>query len=115
IDGVRSRLDERFRLLTAGSRLALRRHQTLRAALEWSHGLLSMSEQEVLAKLGVFAGSFSLESAQKIAANDPMDEWRVLDHLGALIDKSLVVVDGDENPRYRMLETTRAFALERLV
>ena len=115
IDGVRSRLDERFRLLTAGSRLALRRHQTLRAALEWSYGLLSTSEQEVFTKLGVFAGSFSLESAQQIAANDRMDEWRVLDHLGALIDKSLVVAEGDENPRYRMLETTRAFALERLV
>jgi len=115
IDGVRSRLDERFRLLTAGSRLALRRHQTLRAALEWSYGLLSTSEQEVFTKLGVFAGSFSLESAQQIAANDRMDEWRVLDHLGALIDKSLVVVEGKEFPRYRMLETTRAFALERLV
>ena len=115
IEGVRARLDERFRLLTAGSRLALRRHQTLRAALEWSHGLLSPSEQEVFAKLGVFAGSFSLESAQQVAATEEMDEWMVIDLLGALVDKSLVVVEGDEDPRYRMLETTRAFALERLM
>jgi predicted ATPase/DNA-binding winged helix-turn-helix (wHTH) protein len=115
IDGVRARLDERFRLLTAGSRLALRRHQTMRAALEWSHGLLSPPEQEVFAKFGVFAGSFSLESAQQVAATEEMDEWVVLDLLGALVDKSLVVVEGDEDPRYRMLETTRAFALERLM
>lgn len=114
IDGVRARLDERFRLLTAGSRLALRRHQTLRAALEWSHGLLSAAEQDLFAKIGVFAGSFPLESAQRLAASEQMDEWAALDHLAALVDKSLVVVEGDDAPRYRMLETTRAFALERL-
>jgi predicted ATPase/DNA-binding winged helix-turn-helix (wHTH) protein len=114
VAGVRERLGERFRLLTAGSRLALRRHQTLRAALEWSYGLLSESEQSVFDKLGVFAGSFSLESAQKLAADGAMDEWAVLDHLGALVDKSLVAVDGGGSARYRMLETTRAFALERL-
>ncbi|MGH8797592.1 MAG: ATP-binding protein, partial [Caldimonas sp.] len=114
VEGVRERLGERFRLLTAGSRLALRRHQTLRAALEWSHGLLSEPEQSVFDKLGVFAGSFSLGSAQKLAADGPMDEWAVLDHLGALVDKSLVTVDAGSNARYRMLESTRAFALERL-
>ncbi|MEO8310982.1 MAG: hypothetical protein ABI520_07425, partial [Caldimonas sp.] len=114
VTGVRDRLGERFRLLTAGSRLALRRHQTLRAALEWSYGLLSEPEQSVFDKLGVFAGSFSLESAQKLAAGGPMDEWAVLDHLGALVDKSMVTVDVGSNARYRMLETTRAFALERL-
>ena len=114
IDGVRARLNERFLLLTAGSRIALRRHQTLRAALEWSHALLAEDEQTVFAKLGVFAGSFSLEAAQKLAAGEGMDEWCVLDHLSALVDKSLVGVEGGEPPRYRMLETTRAFALERL-
>jgi predicted ATPase/DNA-binding winged helix-turn-helix (wHTH) protein len=112
-EGVRERLHERFRLLTAGSRLALRKHQTLRAALEWSYGLLSESEQIVFDRLGVFAGGFSLEAAQQLAADDAIDEWAVLDHLGALVDKSLVIVDG-ELPRYRTLETTRAFALERL-
>jgi predicted ATPase/class 3 adenylate cyclase len=114
VEGVRERLNERFRLLTAGSRLALRRHQTLRAALEWSYSLLSEPEQAVFDKLGVFAGSFSLKSAQKLAADDRMDEWAVLEHLGALVDKSLVSVDAGRTARYRMLETTRAFALERL-
>ncbi len=114
VEGIRERLDERFRLLTAGSRVALRRHQTLRAALEWSYGLLSPPEQAVFDKLGVFAGSFSLESAQALAADDSVDEWDVLDHLGALVDKSLVNVEGANITRYRMLETTRAFALERL-
>jgi tetratricopeptide (TPR) repeat protein len=114
VQGVRERLNERFRLLTAGSRLALRRHQTLRAALEWSYSLLSEPEQAVFDKLGVFAGSFSLEVAQKLAADDRTDEWAVLDYLGALVDKSLVSVDGGGSARYRMLETTRAFALERL-
>lgn len=114
VDGVRERLDERFRLLTAGSRLALRRHQTLRAALEWSYGLLSESEQIVLERLAVFAGAFSLESAQELASDETTDPWAVLDHLGALVDKSMVIADGGNVLRYRMLETTRAFALERL-
>ena len=114
VEGVRERLDERFRLLTAGSRLALRRHQTLRAALEWSYGLLSATEQTVFDRIGAFAGSFSLECAQALAADDQSDEWSVLDHLGALVDKSLVAVEDGANARYRMLETTRAFALERL-
>ena len=113
-EGVRERLDERFHFLTAGSRLALRRHQTLRAALEWSYNLLSAPEQAVFDKLGVFAGSFSLEAAQRLATDNQMDEWAVLDHLGAMVDKSLVSVEGGATPRYRMLETTRAFALERL-
>jgi predicted ATPase/class 3 adenylate cyclase len=114
VEGVRERLDERFRLLTAGSRLALRRHQTLHAALEWSYGLLSEREQAVFEQLGVFAGSFSLECSQSLAADGQMDEWSVLDHLGALLDKSLVTVDVTTGTRYRMLETARAFALERL-
>ena len=114
VQGVRERLDERFRLLTAGSRLALRRHQTLRAALEWSYSLLSDPEQGIFDRLGVFAGSFSLECAQKLAADQAMDEWAVLDHLGALVDKSLVNIEPGGTPRYRMLETTRAYALERL-
>jgi predicted ATPase len=114
VDGVRERLDERFRLLTAGSRLALRRHQTLRAALEWSYGLLSEQEQVVFDRLGIFAGGFSLNAAQQLASDDTIDGWAVLDHLGALVDKSLVIADGGNVRRHRMLETTRAFALERL-
>jgi len=114
VDGLRARLDERFRVLTGGPRLALRRHQTLRAALDWSHGLLTQDEQTVFRRLGVFAGSFGLESAQRVAADDRIDEWAVLDQLGALVDKSLVVAETGEEPRYRLLETSRAFALEKL-
>jgi len=114
VDGLRARLDERFRVLTGGPRLALRRHQTLRAALDWSHGLLTQDEQTVFRRLGVFAGSFGLQSAQRVAADDRIDEWAVLDQLGALVDKSLVVAEAGEVPRYRLLETGRAFALEKL-
>jgi predicted ATPase len=114
VDGLRARLDERFSVLKGGARLALRRHQTLRAALDWSHGLLTKDEQTVFRRLGVFAGSFSLESAQRVTADDRIDEWAVLDHLGALVDKSLVVAEPGEVPRYRLLETSRAFAMEKV-
>ncbi len=114
VDGLRERLDERFRVLTGGSRLALRRHQTLRAALEWSHGLLTGEEQVVFRRLGAFVGTFGLESAQRVAAAAGIDEWAVIDRLGALVDKSLVVAEPGEPPRYRLLETSRAFALEML-
>ena len=114
IEGLRARLDERFHILTGGTRSVLRRHQTLRAALEWSHGLLSPDERTVFRRLGVFVGGFTLELAQGVAADDQIDRWAVLDVLGHLVDKSLVVADGEELPRYRMLETVRAFALEQL-
>ena len=111
---VRDRLDERFKLLTGGSRTTLRRHQTLRAALEWSHNLLNDAERTVFRRLGVFAGGFTMEMAQALAAGNDLDEWAVLEHLSALIDKSLVAVDAGDPPRYRMLESARAFALEQL-
>ncbi len=114
IEGLRARLGERFHVLTGGARTVLRRHQTLRGALEWSHGLLTAEEQAVFRRLGVFAGGFTLEAAQAVAADDTVSRWAVLEHLGALVDKSLVVAEGEEVPRYRLLETTRAFALERL-
>ena len=114
VEGVRTRLKERFNVLTGGTRAVLRRHQTLRAALEWSHGLLGEAEQRVFRRLGVFAGGFTLESAQRVAEDDAVDVWDVLELLGALIDKSLVLAEGDAVPRYRMLETTRLFALEQL-
>ena len=114
VEGVRARLDDRFSVLTAGSRVVLRRHQTLRATLEWSHGLLTPDEQTVFRRLGVFAGSFTLEAAQHVVRDAHIDEWAALDHLGALVDKSLVLAEGDPVPRYRLLETTRAYALERL-
>ena len=114
VEGVRARLNERFRVLTGGARLAPRRHQTLHAAFDWSHDLLSEPEQAVFRRLGVFVGGFSLELAQRVAADDRVDGWAVLDHLGVLVDKSLVIAEGRTAPRYRLLETGRAFALERL-
>jgi len=114
VEGLRARLDERFHVLSAGARVVLRRHQTLRATLEWSYGLLLPDEQTVLRRLGVFAGSFTLEAAQHVAQDAHIDAWSALDHLGALVDKSLVLAEGDPVPRYRLLETTRAYALERL-
>ena len=114
IEGVRAKLDERFRTLTAGARVVLRRHQTLRAALQWSHALLTQEEQIVFRRLGVFAGGFTLESAQRVADDQDIDAWDVLEHLGGLVDKSLVLAEGESVPRYRMLETTRLYALEQL-
>lgn len=111
---VRAKLDARFKLLTGGSRATLRRHQTLRAALEWSHHLLNDAEQAVFRRLGVFAGGFTMELAQAVAGDAQLDEWAVLDHLSALVDKSLVVADAGDTPRYRLLESARAFALEQL-
>ena len=114
VQGVRERLGERFRLLTGGARNALHRHQTLHAALDWSHALLSPEEQAVLRRLSVFVGGFTLELAQTMAADAQFDEWAVLDALSALVDKSLVAADAAEPPRYRLLESTRAYALEKL-
>lgn len=116
VEGLRDRLDQRFHVLTTGNRASLQRHQTLRAALDWSHHLLSVAEQAVLRRLGVFVGGFTLEAAQHVAEDeDGIDRWDVLEHLGALVDKSLVVAEGGPVPRYRFLETTRLFALERLI
>jgi predicted ATPase len=111
---ARDKLDARFKLLTGGSRATLRRHQTLRAALEWSYNLLDVAEQVVFRRLGVFAGGFTMELAQAVAGDAQLDEWAVLDHLSALVDKSLVVAEAGDTPRYRLLESARAFALEQL-
>ena len=114
VHGLHARLNQIFNVLTGGTRMKLRRHQTLRAALEWSHGLLSADEQTVFRRLGVFAGGFTLELAQQVVSDERIDQWLVLDLLGHLVDKSLVIADGEAEPRYRLLETTRAFALEQL-
>jgi predicted ATPase/DNA-binding winged helix-turn-helix (wHTH) protein len=114
VEGVRQRLGERFSMLTASARAVLRRHQTLRGALEWSHGLLTAPEQVVLRRLGVFVGGFTLEAAQHVAADEQIDGWDVLELMGGLVDKSMVVAEGDPVPRYRLLETARLYALERL-
>ena len=114
LDGLRAKLGDRLKVLTAGARLAPRRHQTLRAALEWSHSLLTSDERTVFRRLGVFVGTFGLESAQCVASIGTIDQWLVLEILGTLVDKSLVVVEAAAEPRYRLLETGRAYALEQL-
>jgi predicted ATPase/DNA-binding winged helix-turn-helix (wHTH) protein len=112
--GVRERLDERFRVLTGGVRTAMRRHQTLREALDWSHSLLDADERAVFRRAGVFAGTFTMSAAQQVLGDEQLDAWEVLEHLGALVDKSLVIAELSEPPRYRLLESARAYALEKL-
>jgi len=114
LSGVRERLDERFRVLTGGSRTAMRRHRTLREALAWSHALLNEDERAVFRRASVFAGSFGLQQAQRVLGDTSIDEWAVLDLLGGLVDKSWVVVDTLDPPRYRLLESARAYGLEML-
>ncbi|HLO94583.1 MAG TPA: winged helix-turn-helix domain-containing protein [Burkholderiaceae bacterium] len=114
LSGVRHLLNERFRVLSGGTRVALPRHRTLLAALDWSHGLLSGEEQRVFRRAGAFAGSFGLAQALRVLAGGTLDEWAVLEALGALIDRSLVVMDQMDPPRYRLLESSRAFALDNL-
>ncbi len=114
ITGVRDRLDELFRLLTGDARVRLRRHQTLRATLDWSYQLLDAREQALLCRLGVFAGGFSIEGAQLIANDLFDDDWQTLETLAALVDKSLIQVNALPIPRYSLLETTRAYAMEQL-
>ncbi|MFI5691781.1 BTAD domain-containing putative transcriptional regulator [Kribbella sp. NPDC051586] len=109
---IAARLGEALSLL--GRPGEVTRHATLRATLEWSHALLSYDEQVLLRRLAVFSGSFSLRSAQQVCADDRIPE--VLDVLGRLVDKSLLLVDHDgQRSRYRLLETIRQFAHERLV
>ncbi len=114
VAGVRERLHERFRMLTGGARAAPRRQQTLHETLDWSHSLLTTDERAVFRRAGVFVGGFTLPAAQHALADERIDEWAVLDHLGALVDKSLLVADPTEPPRYRLLESARAYALEKL-
>jgi predicted ATPase/class 3 adenylate cyclase/DNA-binding CsgD family transcriptional regulator len=105
-------LRERFRLLTGSVRTAMPRQQTLEASLDWSYSLLTELERVVFRRLGVFAGSFDLESATAVCAGSEIDSWHVLDLITLLVDKSLVSVDdSDEVARYRLLETMRLYAL----
>jgi non-specific serine/threonine protein kinase len=115
VEQIAARLDDACRLLTGGSRSALPRQQTLRAAMDWSYGLLSALEQAVFRRLSVFAGSFSLEAAEAICAGGPEDEYDVLDVLSSLIDKSLVVMEQRHRAaRYRLLETIRQYGQDKL-
>ena len=112
---VASRLDDRFRLLTGGSRTAMPRHQTLRAVVDWSWDLLSDAERAVWRRFSVFAGGAGLAAAEQVCAGGPVSPADVLDLLTALVEKSLLTVrDGADGPRYLMLEIIRAYGQERL-
>ena len=112
---VAERLDDRFRLLTTGNRAALPRHQTLRAAIDWSYDLLDAREQLLLIRLSVFGGGFTLEAAEDVCGGDGLARTDVLDLVADLVEKSLVQMsDADDTARYRLLETVRQYGAERL-
>ncbi|HJU23751.1 MAG TPA: tetratricopeptide repeat protein, partial [Casimicrobiaceae bacterium] len=113
VQTIAARLTDRFRLLTTGDRAALPRQQTLRALIDWSHELLTPAERTLFRRLSVFAGGFTLEDAEAITADETLERDNVLDVLAHLIEKSLAVLDADAT-RYRMLETVREYAAERL-
>jgi predicted ATPase/DNA-binding CsgD family transcriptional regulator len=113
---ILERLRDRFRLLTGGSRTALPRHQTLRQAVEWSYTLLSPVERELLTRLAIFAGGFDLAAAEAVTETASLDRGEVLRLLSRLVDKSLVAAEpgSPRATRYRMLDTIREYALEKL-
>ncbi len=114
LDQLARRLDDRFRLLTSGSRTALPRHKTLRAVVDWSWELLTDAERMVLRRLSVFSGGASLEAAERVCAGDGVEQEQVLELLTALAEKSLLLTEGDSAPRYRMLGTIKEYAGHRL-
>ena len=118
VEGVRDRLAEGLRLLCSPRRDGPSRHRTLLAAIEWSHALLTPQEQIVFRRLAVCHGGFALEQAAQLAADDhAIDPWAAADAIGALVDKSLVQIEGDRGaprPRLRLLESTRMFAMSQL-
>jgi non-specific serine/threonine protein kinase len=116
VEEIAARLDDRFGLLTGGNRAALPRQRTLRATLDWSHDLLSESERVLFRRLAVFAGGWTLEAADSVCSWEGMKRESVLDLLSGLVDKSLVVAEArDAEGRYRLLETIRQYAKERLL
>ncbi len=115
VDQISTRLDDRFRLLTGGARTALPRQQTLRAMIDWSYDLLSENERLLLRRLAVFAGGWTLELAEQVCSDETIDQYEILDMLGRLMDKSLVTVyESLTGTRYRILETVRQYAREKL-
>jgi predicted ATPase/class 3 adenylate cyclase/Tfp pilus assembly protein PilF len=114
-EAIDGKLNERFRLLTGGSRTALPRQQTLRSLIDWSYDLLNEPARRLLQRLSVFAGGWTLEAAERVCAGDGLDGDAILDLVISLAEKSLAAADtGDGAPRYRMLETVRQYARERL-
>lgn len=108
-------LNDRFRLLSEGKRTALPRHQTLSATLDWSYDLLSEVERVILRRLSVFSGNFTLDAARSVVVGTDLGDPQVVAAVASLIGKSLVATDGNKTPRYRLLDTTRAYGLGKLV
>ena len=115
LDEIVGSLHDRFRLLTGGARTAVRRQQTLRASVDWSHALLTEPERILFRRLAAFMGGFDLDAAQAVAGTTEVERFQVLDQLSLLVDKSLVVAENTVGrTRYRLLETVRQYALEKL-
>ena len=114
VQDVHQRLDQRFRLLTGGSRTALPRQQTLRSLIDWSYDLLTKPEKALFERLSVFAGGWTINAAEEICAAEGIEEWEVVDLLTSLADKSLVVWEQRAgSTRYQFLETVRQYAREK--
>ena len=115
LDEIVGSLHDRFRLLTGGARTAVRRQQTLRASVDWSHALLTEPERILFRRLAVFLGGFDLDAAQAVAGDAEVERYQILDQLALLVDKSLVVAENTSGrTRYRFLETVRQYAQEKL-
>jgi non-specific serine/threonine protein kinase len=115
VEQIVARLDDRFRLLTGGSRTALPRQRTLQATIDWSYKLLSEEECALMRRLSVFAGGWTIEAAEGVCASEELESNQILDTLLRLVDKSLVLAETQEMvPRYQMLETIRQYAQEKL-
>ena len=115
VEQIAARLSDCLDLLTQGSRTALPRHRTLRAAIDWSYDLLAEPERDLFRRLAVFAGGFTLAGALEVGACDEESPSALLDRLAVLVDKSLVMaVPAHAEVRYRILETIRRYALDKL-
>jgi len=115
VDGLATRLDNSLPLLEAPRRAATPRHRTMRAVVDWSYGLLSEDEQRFFRTLGIFAGGFTVEAAAAVVLDNAKTHIGAIDHLGDLVAKSLVVADvSGAKSRFRLLDTTRAYAIEKL-
>jgi predicted ATPase/class 3 adenylate cyclase/DNA-binding CsgD family transcriptional regulator len=115
VEEIVGSLHDRFRLLTGGARTAVRRQQTLRASVDWSHALLTETERILFRRLAVFLGGFDLDAAQAVAGDAEVERYQVLDQLALLVDKSLVTAENTSGrTRYRLLETVRQYAQEKL-
>lgn len=115
VDQIAQHLNDRFRLLTGGGRTAVERQRTLKAMMDWSYDLLSDQEQALLRRLAVFSDGFTYEAAESVCSGETLARFEILDLLGRLVEASVVTFEADVRPRYRLLETVRQYALDRLV